>query len=411
MAQVAAQFFFTFGPMAIALVATAVAMDLKRSTRAIASPIIASLSLWALNNIKQLRTILPSELCFCLGHFIILWLIHATVVLLLEEPGIQLEQSSNNIRQKTLKILFNACLIGTSNPAPLPGVKHQPFEVSKSGSAPPSSEIPPNEVKNDRQKIKVGLLSESSPLKRSAFALNRIIRVIVLVAIYSAYQIFKQRHLKVFVSLNGTDFSAEKQIFIRRLVKGSVAPREISIRAWLITDFWFCNFAVLESLYCLLSILFVAVLRVDEPDEWPPLFGNLFEATTVLGFWNKTWHKLVYKTYLTYAKQITLDILRISSGTLMAAFMIRFLVFFFSGTSHLLVSWQLGNRCGLKEELLWYFGNFLVVVIEGFLLSILREVKIPTDTRLSKVVGYLWVFGFHFWSLPKVHFTTIACSE
>lgn len=41
-----------------------------------------------------------------------------------------------------------------------------------------------------------------------------------------------------------------------------------------------------------MGILFVAVMRVDEPHEWRPLFGNPLETYSLKRFWGRFWHRL-----------------------------------------------------------------------------------------------------------------------
>lgn len=51
--------------------------------------------------------------------------------------------------------------------------------------------------------------------------------------------------------------------------------------------------------YVVCSIVGVA-LGLNSPDDWPPLFGKLKEATTVRKFWNRFWHQMIRKV-ITYS--------------------------------------------------------------------------------------------------------------
>ncbi len=45
------------------------------------------------------------------------------------------------------------------------------------------------------------------------------------------------------------------------------------------------NWMLIASYHECFSIIFICILRLDEPYEWPPIYGNLLEAYTVRRFW------------------------------------------------------------------------------------------------------------------------------
>jgi hypothetical protein len=51
---------------------------------------------------------------------------------------------------------------------------------------------------------------------------------------------------------------------------------------------------VMSILYTILSFVTVG-LGISMPQDWPPLFGNVFEAYTVRKCWGRVWHQLLRK--------------------------------------------------------------------------------------------------------------------
>lgn len=92
---------------------------------------------------------------------------------------------------------------------------------------------------------------------------------------------------------------------------------------------------------------------------------------------------------------------------------VNFLVFLFSGLTHALVSSQLGHGCGVWEEVLWFCGNFLAMMTEGAVQQAVMLFSGKENGKgyvmIRKGVGFLWVFGFFFWSLPKSHYPRHYC--
>jgi len=65
------------------------------------------------------------------------------------------------------------------------------------------------------------------------------------------------------------------------------------------------NWLWIASYHECLSIVFIYVLRLDEPREWPPIYGNLLEAYTVRRFWAYFWHRLVYAPFRAVADRLS----------------------------------------------------------------------------------------------------------
>ena len=88
------------------------------------------------------------------------------------------------------------------------------------------------------------------------------------------------------------DFTPAKAILLRRLLRSSiyhstnlVSMREIVMRLWVTMNTIWIPILLLDSIHTALAILFIHVLRIDIPDDWPNLFGSPLEAVTLGRFW------------------------------------------------------------------------------------------------------------------------------
>ncbi|KAJ8121570.1 hypothetical protein ONZ43_g2009 [Nemania bipapillata] len=55
----------------------------------------------------------------------------------------------------------------------------------------------------------------------------------------------------------------------------------------------------LSAQYALLSIICVA-LGLGAPEDWPPMFSPISEATTIRNFWGKYWHQLIRRLWFSF---------------------------------------------------------------------------------------------------------------
>ncbi|KAI2625904.1 hypothetical protein GGR54DRAFT_654280 [Hypoxylon sp. NC1633] len=185
---------------------------------------------------------------------------------------------------------------------------------------------------------------------------------------------------KIRASLTATctvfDFTPDQEPILRRLLEmdedDPVSQHQLLLRAFMSVSWVWANVLILESYHAVLSVLFVAVLRFDNPEDWPPLFGNLAEA----------WTKAI----------------------------VAFGIFFLSGLAHAVAAWKVGQGEAYRD-LLFFCANFIVVGVEilgsGLVRSMVRKTRYATllrDRRLEivqKTLGFAWVFAWFFWATPR----------
>ncbi len=89
-------------------------------------------------------------------------------------------------------------------------------------------------------------------------------------------------------------------------------------------------------------------------------------------------------------------------------------VFAASGVIHAGMYRVLGFWCGWWEEMGWWMLNFGAILVEDLVCAVFggmvgkRGSSDGPGWRL-KLMGYVWVFAFQFWSLPKQSFSKAFC--
>jgi hypothetical protein len=316
------------------------------------------------------------------------------------------------------KMLFNARWIGTERQAPDIRTRVRAPSLSVDG----------------RKCRTLSILSASTskpdgnlPWRRHRrFLLEQLVTA---TALYLLNSLYTTQLLPILTSsLSHADITPGKQTYLRRFLfhhrSAAITTRETLIRVFLAFHFLWSAYYIFTFLHSLFALAFVCVLGLDNPSDWPPLYGNPTEAYTIRRFWGKYWHRLVYRTYLGYATLISQKVLRIPRCSPLERLVVNFLVFLLSGAVHAIVTWRLEFRCGYWEDVGWFCLNYAAILVEeGVLWAIAglsggvrgRETKVKTrkpsdETPLvHKAVGFLWVFSFIFWSLPKSQFPKIAC--
>lgn len=140
------------------------------------------------------------------------------------------------------------------------------------------------------------------------FLLRRLASAIIILLLDQANTITYSMLLQLIYA----DFDPSKQSYLRRIRITTV--RETTKRSWLVFNFVWSSWAIFAATHDLLAFAFVA-FGIDEPEDWPSLYGSIFEAYSIRRFWGKFWHYLVQRTLLTDLRfrRGYLDYLRVHS--------------------------------------------------------------------------------------------------
>ncbi|KAF3058427.1 toxin biosynthesis protein [Daldinia childiae] len=161
----------------------------------------------------------------------------------------------------------------------------------------------------------------------------------------------------------------------------------------------------LSTQYALGSIVFVG-LGLNEPEDWPPLFNPISEATTVRNLWGKYWHQVIRRALSTWSSALV-DALGIQHGTNLSSYTQLWFSFVVSGyfhaRSHLILPSPINVTVAERAYPIFYF-----FVLQATAITFEDFVKWAWckglgmgegESRWRKTVGYLWVTGWLVWSV------------
>lgn len=253
-----------------------------------------------------------------------------------------------------------------------------------------------------------GCSETEHPSKKSrnrTFLLRRLASAMFILLVDQAYTMTYSTLLQ----LTYADFDASKQSYLRRI--RTITVRETTIRSWLVFNFIWSSWAIFTATHDLLAFAFVAV-GIDEPEDWPSLYGSILEAYSMRRFWGKFWHCLVQRSYCTYASFLSQKILRLPPSSFADRTCVNFVVFLISGIVHACITAQLGFTCGYWEDIAFFMMCYAALLVEA---GVQRFASLAfggsrPDGWICKLVGYTWVFGFLFWVLPKHQYPKVLCA-
>ncbi|KAI5271052.1 hypothetical protein E4T47_05628 [Aureobasidium subglaciale] len=205
-----------------------------------------------------------------------------------------------------------------------------------------------------------------------------------------------------FLPFSATDFAPERQVFFRRL-------REVLIRLLMSVRWIWTAYYELEASHAVLGILFVIVLRLDGPEEWPTLFGHVSHASSIRGFWSRFWHRLAYRQYTNVGKVFSRRLLGVKASSLVDKLLIAACVFLISGLAHSLVSWCAGDKKLYMLDAFFFVANFVGCALE---VLVSQSIKCFLGNKMlknmhgdwkacRKCLGFVWVLCFFFWVVPR----------
>ncbi|KAF6835110.1 hypothetical protein CMUS01_05904 [Colletotrichum musicola] len=250
------------------------------------------------------------------------------------------------------------------------------------------------------------------------FALFRGLKVMSTILV--DHGVVQRAQQRLFSHSDLLDFTPDQHRIIRPILAQFVfgdserryeplTSRVLMLRAFMSVSWVWANFAALETFHAGLSVFFV-VLRFDDPEEWPPLFGSVAEAWTVRRFWSRFWHRIATST-LTRWSLFCVKGRWAKPRTALKKTAVAFGVFFLSGVMHATAAWRTGQKFAGRN--VWFFSaNFLIIAVE-IIASWLYK-RALGDTKLHKIIksssflsevaralGLLWVFTWFFWAVPR----------
>ena len=334
-----------------------------------------------------------------IAMFVLFYMSHMTCALCMEKYVLPKRNEASLDWRAAYKMLFNARFVGTSR---------QVSNVQGSVNA-------EKDVESDDESNEGYTTYPTSPFRafirspRLRFLRNRFIALVAIYTIDQTYEYLYNVVLPQYVDpINVYDMLPSKQNYFRRLA--SVTLRETIIRIWMVFYWTWYSYSLYTSLHHTLAIIFVGI-GLDEPEDWPPLYGKISESSSIRGFWGKFWHRLVYRSYTSYGKFASLNLLRLPRNSIVGKLFVNGFVFLLSGLVHAVTIRQLGFSCGAMSEVRFYCSQYGAILAETAVQAAFRRLTrgYKVNSAITKAIGYFWVFGFLFYSVPKSQYPKIFC--
>ena len=321
-----------------------------------------------------------AELSSLLGFFVLLWISHIVKLLVLDKST-----------PPTWRMAYRTLLDFRGVSA-----KKQNLGVSY--------EIPDINVLGEKEESRRSH-SSFKDSERRTFLLKRLTSAVTILFLNHTYT----TSYPLLLHLSYGDFHPSKQIYLRRI--RIVTARETALRSWLVFHFVWSSWSMFTAAHDLLAFAHVAI-GIDEPEDWPRLYGSVFEAYTMRRFWGKFWHRLVQRSYVAHGSVISRKILRLPPGSVADRICVSVSVFLTSGVVHAFITVQHGFKCGYWEDLGFFMMSHAALLGED---GVQRATSQAFGTTWQKgwtcrVLGYTWVFGFLFWVLPKHQYAKVLCA-
>ncbi|KAK2750563.1 hypothetical protein CKAH01_17938 [Colletotrichum kahawae] len=267
---------------------------------------------------------------------------------------------------------------------------------------------------NNPRHLTVRLNTTSAWSSRALFLIRRVSKVGLLLVFNSFVN-----EARIYLKSDLLDFTPDKYPIIRPILSqiifdcsrddcthDPVTQRQILVRTFTVLSWIWSNFLILESYHALLSTTFV-LPGIDNPADWPPLFGSIADAWTVQRFWGRFWHRIATPTLTTWTRII----LRIKHDpqTTFEKATVAFGVFFLSGIMHMTAAWRTGEGY-IHLDVMFFCANFFAIAIEIVVsrawMQVVRRAKLKpgAEARVcmaSRWFGYLWTFAWFFWMAPR----------
>ena len=118
------------------------------------------------------------------------------------------------------------------------------------------------------------------------------------------------------------------------------------------------------------------------------------------------WHGLIRAPFVANASALAQTTLYVPKSSVFYRQIVTILVFILSGGMHRVGVWVMYPGCDITPTLQWFFLIGLTMAAEDLFRRIFSGVAAGRQWR---VLGYLWVWIYLSWSLPKMRFPMFGC--
>lgn len=220
----------------------------------------------------------PPGLSELWGTISFIGLIHFSSLLYIKKWGLRITPDSNRVSKLEVKWLDRRLWIRMYKVATNPRLIRVSYKDI----------VLPNQVARSTGEVK-------SPTKHKKFVKTKVLWLLVRIGACAAVSRWATSRLLGIITVN--DFAPVKSIILRRLFRSNifsssdrVSTREIIMRIWFTMNSIYAPILLLDCIHTSLATIFIHLVRVDTPDDWPDLFGSHLEAFTLGRFWSRYIH-------------------------------------------------------------------------------------------------------------------------
>jgi hypothetical protein len=374
-------------------------------------------------------------------HGICIWLLHITALLYVEKFTLPPNLTGSQRLLEAYKMLYNVRRIGLPSEAPdIRAHRLRTLDISSSKGRPHQRttrlDFTLSRVATgllcwalcDRWAERIILFLAPEIRRRETFALSQqgFVRRLLAWALSTV-------RLSLWRPLSSSSSSGTIAMAASATIDWPAVARELRIKTVLTMIHFGWSIASLTGVHATLSLLFVSLLRLDEPQTWPPLFLSTSSAsaftplplhvTSLRAFWQRFWHSMLYRGSVTFARLIALNGLHLQPGHWPATVVIRGAVFGLSATIHVVVG--VFSRSGCEDDWetgRWWMGMFVAMVLEAAVVEavtwcvecwpegswVKRALRCGLE-MLGPWVGRVWVFVYLLWSVGRLEYRKYHC--
>jgi len=141
-------------------------------------------------------------------------------------------------------------------------------------------------------------------------------------------------------------------------------------------------------------------IGMTEPQDCPPLFGDIRDAYTLRGFWGRTWHQMLRWPAISHGRFLAYDVFRLKRGSKLALLVQVYTAFLVTGLIHLAAEYSVIGYWTYRHTLLFFLLQPVGITFEFLVIDEIVR-KFAIRGLLRRFLGHLWVVMWFVYTVPN----------
>ncbi|KAL2412781.1 Acetyltransferase ataH [Exophiala dermatitidis] len=135
---------------------------------------------------------------------------------------------------------------------------------------------------------------------------------------------------------------------------------------------------------------------MGRPDQWPAMFGSIFETYSLRRFWGRSWQQLFRWCFQSIGEFLCTGILRLPPRSIVARYVSTIAIFTISAFLHAGMDAKSGIGLDKTGTIVCFLLQPLGIILEDTAQALFQRLwgKSPKPKAWHKLVGYIWVWTF-----------------